>query len=438
MFKKRLVAALSNLQPQTVLGLEGISFVNRALAMPGVIDASESIYEVETLTGEEIDPSHQMRLDPDIEERMLVLPKYILVGGLCYDQNAQDPTESCDGEGKIFHRGRRARNREDESNFYDALALTSDGVADLRAEAVSEELADRVVKQIASNRSLMTTLTNLLRSSRYLKGGSANWNGAFHFIRYAIQQEGFDFAMDYIAEIFFDRRWFVDLDEVWRDKLDDLVCLLSESEAEAAWSRARQAGKIGNPLAQEVDIYEHSGIAYSLSGQGHICRWDTTQSGAVWVPDASAEENIRYNVLSHLGIGIVRHFGAVGSEADPCHARFSLNGGISWVGEGREWSWNQATEAMIEASGRKIAPAEMLRLMQQEARNYAKSCIETYSSWANGENYGRVIYVIDRETGRRLEERDDECWGFIGFDSAEEELESSLLSMAIDLQRTNH
>lgn len=437
MFKNHLVSTLSNLQPQTVLGLEGISFVNRAMAMPGVIDVSESIFEVNTLAGEEIDVRHQIRLEADLEERMLVLPNHVIVGGLCYDQDASNPLESCDGEGKIFHRGRRA-NREEESNFYEALGLTSDGVPDLNAEVVSEFLADKVVKQIAGNRSLMTTLTNLLRSSRYLKSGVANWEQVFHFIRYAIQQEGFAFAPDYIAEIFFDQRWFVDLDEVWRDKLDDLVCLLSESEAEQAWSRAREAGKIGNPLAQEVDIYEHSGISYTLSGQGMLCRWDTTPAGAVWVPDACAEENIRYNVLSNLGVGIVRYFGAVGSVDDPCHARFSLDGGVTWVGEAESWNWTQATEAMIKASGRNIDQGEMLRLMQSEARNYAKSCIETYSQWANGETYGRVIYVIDRTTGLLLDEHDDETWGFIGMDHAEEDLESSLLSAALVLQRTAH
>lgn len=438
MLKSHLVAALSNLQPETVLGLEGIAFINRALAMPGVLDASESIYEVSTLAGEDFDPSHEMRLDPDTEERMLVMRDYVLIGGLCYDQDVESPLTSFDGEGMIYHRGRRAQNRQEEANFYEALGLTSDGVADLRSEVVSDDLADAVEKQIVSNRSLMTTLTNLLRSSRHLRGRPANWKTVCQVIREAIHQEGFEYARDYIAEYFFDARWFVDLDEVWRDKLDDLVSLLSESEAEAAWSRAREAGKIGNPLAQEIDIYEHGGVAYSLSGAGMQCRWDTTQSGAVWVPDACAKENIRYNVLRELGVGIVQYFGAVGSHDDPCHARYSLDGGDSWFGEGQGWSWEQAMQRMFEASGRKIEAGEMLGLMQLEARKYAKSCIETYSSWANGENYGRVIYVVDRKTGQRLEEHDDECWGYIGFDSAEEDLEASMLSLAIDLQRTTH
>jgi hypothetical protein len=76
--------------------------------------------------------------------------------------------------------------------------------------------------------------------------------------------------------------------------------------------------------------------------------------------------------------------------------------------------------------------------MQSEARNYAKSCIETYSQWANGEVYGRVIYVIDRNTGLLLETHNDECWEFIGMDYAEEELESALLSAALTLQQTAH
>ena len=230
--------------------------------------------------------------------------------------------------------------------------------------------------------------------------------------------------------------WWGDVTGEWKDKLDELAGLLRESEAESAWERAVAAGTIGNPLAVMLDIYEHGGIAYSISGGGTQCRWDTTRGGAVWTPDDEAEENIRYNVLRSLGIGEVKWFGACGSKGDPLNARYSLDGGNSWVGNFAKWS--QAIDAMVAASGRKIDPAELARLLSAEAEQYCKSVLEEYSAWVNGEVYGVVVYVIDRQTGERIEAEDDECWGYLGGDYAEKTLEDTILNTVMRLGATKH
>jgi len=41
-----------------------------------------------------------------------------------------------------------------------------------------------------------------------------------------------------------------------------------------------------NPDAVKIDKYEHSGVTYSLSGEGRQCRWDTSHVWAVWLPNA--------------------------------------------------------------------------------------------------------------------------------------------------------
>jgi uncharacterized protein YbaR (Trm112 family) len=45
-----------------------------------------------------------------------------------------------------------------------------------------------------------------------------------------------------------------------------------------------QTGK-ENPDAVRIDKYEHSGITYSVAGEGRNCRWDTSSTWAVWYPD---------------------------------------------------------------------------------------------------------------------------------------------------------
>jgi hypothetical protein len=40
-----------------------------------------------------------------------------------------------------------------------------------------------------------------------------------------------------------------------------------------------------NKDAVRIDKYEHSGISYSVSGEGRNCQWDTSNTWAVWYPD---------------------------------------------------------------------------------------------------------------------------------------------------------
>ena len=46
-----------------------------------------------------------------------------------------------------------------------------------------------------------------------------------------------------------------------------------------------------NPYAVLLDIYEHSGRVYSISGEGYQCQWDTARGGGIWIPnDAFIQE----------------------------------------------------------------------------------------------------------------------------------------------------
>lgn len=43
-------------------------------------------------------------------------------------------------------------------------------------------------------------------------------------------------------------------------------------------------GEDRNPHAVLLDVYEHSGVSYSVAGHGMQCQFDTARGGAVWVP----------------------------------------------------------------------------------------------------------------------------------------------------------
>ncbi len=434
---RQQIKILSNLRPETVVALEGVPFASRALALPGVLEARESLYEVafigEVERDEVIDVMAAMRIPPDTEERMVVMEKFIVAGALYFDDDAEhcNPFLEQYGNGRLFHRGRRA-GRGEEVDFHHALGCDEDGNKALGDESVSDQLVEHVVALIRGNRSLMATLSNLLRS----RGKAASWRAVLDTVTDAVFREGWEFALDYIAERFLDVPWWNRLASHWRDKLDGLASLLCESAAEAAWERARAAGTIGHPLAVLLDIYEHGGVVYSVSGGGMQCRWDTTRRGAVWVPDEGAESDIRTNVLRDMGLGDLRWFGTVGSEDEPPVVRYTNDGGRTWSGAYRTEA--AARAAMLEASGLRLDPTELAGRLTGEAERYCRGVLDEYNAWVNGEVYGVAVYVLDRATGMRIKARDEEFWGVTGSEHAEGSLEEAVLSAVMCLARPMH
>lgn len=430
------VSVLANLRPETVAALEGISFRTQVLALPGVQSVDFSLSDVDgigKLEGEEIDVEAAINYAPETERRLVVMDKHILAGGLDYDRDSSssNPMDG-DGEGSIYHAGRRAKDSAERAQYYAALGMTADGDRDLNDEEVLKELAAHVVKEMRKDRSLMATLSSLFRHH----GESGKWDAVCDKIAKLIQVEGWENVMDVITAQYLGGGWWQRVDGEQREKLEALDFMLRESDAEAAWDRVYAKGALGDPLAVLLDIYEHGGVTYSVSGSGMQCRWDTSRGAAVWVPDACAKDNIRHTVLKGLGIGEVKWFGACGSKEDPLHARYSLDGGSTWTGNYA--SWEQAMNAMVAASDRKIDSDELQQLMAAEAVKYCKSTLESYNDWVNGNVYGVKLYVIDRETGECIDELTEECWGYIGHSYAEETLESSIVNMVVKLGAPMH
>jgi hypothetical protein len=214
------------------------------------------------------------------------------------------------------------------------------------------------------------------------------------------------------------------------------LCDLMEGLGDKAWQTAMDEGKIGNPLAVMLDIYEHGGITYSVSGHGMQCPWDTSCSSAIWIPDAGAEENILSNAVEALGMGQVKWSGALGSEDDPLHAQYSLDGGKTWAGNFQQR--RDAIEAMVKASGLKIDRAKMRGIMKDAAEEYCSSLLDSYNAWVNGWVFGFVVHVIDRKTGQSIGGMKAESFGHLGLQDAENSLEETLLQAVVDLGRNKH
>ena len=83
--------------------------------------------------------------------------------------------------------------------------------------------------------------------------------------------------------------------------------------------------------------------------------------------------------------------------------------------------YSTAENALYDASGYYIIPEDAT-----DPLKHAQGALDTYSAWCNGEVYGVVVWVYTRENDDAdwgEPDRDSECWGYIGSDYAEQELE---------------
>lgn len=394
---------LKNLRPETVVAIEGVAFTLLANALPGVMEASYSIDQVAADAENYLDVTEQLDFSPDIGERMVVTKRYIVAGGLCYDHDTDSPLKSDCANGSIYHRNINHRgSKNEQASFYDALGLDGYGDHDLVADAVSDELAKHVTATIQKDHALMSTLSDMLR----VQGGEYSWDAICTYVSDAIHREGWEYAKDYITNSFLGLRQWSSVDDDIRDRLSGLVDLLTDSEAESAWKRAKSLGLVGNALALPLSIYEHSGISYRIERDRDVRSCD-----AVWVPDSAAVENLQHVVLQDFGFSDVTLLGA-------------------------GWDWYEAIERVAAISGLSIDRSELNRRLVEAARHYANGVVEEFNSWASGDVYGVVVNVVDRMTGERIADLDEACWGYIGQQYAEDALNLTMLSIVSQLINT--
>lgn len=119
-----------------------------------------------------------------------------------------------------------------------------------------------------------------------------------------------------------------------------------------------------------LDRYEHGLCSYLVHSNGG-CPWDTSRGEAVWVPDKVLREELE-------------------KITDP------------------EARWKQAVE-------------------------WAQQACKEYTNWCNGDCYGCVVEVFQRnEDGSWDQVEEESCWGFIGSEWAEEALKDEFFQPTIE------
>lgn len=217
-----------------------LSFAHRALAIAGVLEASNRIAEVGE-GDDALDVRSLMRLKTQRhdEERMIVTDKFVVVGGLLADTDCESPLESCDGEGHIYR-----RDGNELSEFYKAMGLDSDGEIPQDHPTVNAILADMVIHNLMAQDDALSRLrSSLSKTGRPL-------------IRNAVEQRLRDLVIntgvEEVQASFELQEPDLDWSELFKVSYND------------AFHLARKLGKIGSPGCVPLDIYDHGGVHYKV------------------------------------------------------------------------------------------------------------------------------------------------------------------------------
>lgn len=332
----------------------------------------------------------------------------MFVGFLADDTHCQNPLDDCDGMGKIYSAHRHSTTH---AEMQEALALDSNW--DKNLDLVDEH-------------------SGLLR-----RAWIAAAKQSPEFQLWAERTAGRGAALD-VA--YYERR----AKKLWRDTDGEYIynqdCIFdfdftNEVRSEV-WKQLRSERLIGDPDYVLLDCYSHGGEAWSISGQGMQCRWDTACGAGVWVPDDSAREEIDRRAPVYA-FGCVKNNGSWtrGSGRKRYYAQVDEQFGSFMSPQFNEWheafEWLSTKSAGIKQPIRKAdLKAHTLKGRLRAASELANSTLQDYNDWLSGSNYGVIIAEFQNVGSTEnpiwnLLDSDD-CWGYIGDSYAMEEAVSAV------------
>lgn len=304
-----------------------------------------------------------------------------------------------DGMGRIVD---AYNDRKQRDELYELLGRDSGGAANI--DAVWEKHEDEAIK-------------------RYIARVRKN---------YSLSEVADAFSSAVHADVEPISTWEQAEEELHRDAYGarfDLVEFSVEMEAalEEMWHEPQFFP--GDPDAVVLDVYDHSGQCWSISGGGMRCRWDTSSGAGAWVPDDSLREELDslqgfwawYQIQPTGGLHrkkyqLLEVVWDVGTPK-PRHVEFSDDYRLLH------------TKLRELAVLRPDASPEQMRYGRECLRErYAQQFLDTYNEIIAGCIFGCVVQVHDID-GKLIDS--EQCWGFVGTEYAEQELKTEFFDRTI-------
>lgn len=318
------------------------------------------------------------------------------VAYLVHDEHCDNPLEDCDGMGVIWHHPRSHYGKSD--GYYEACGLDSYGDPVIDEDKLQQMWYDKVMALSLQDFYINPALREIADAED---------------LREMLADESI--IGDYTFEQNARSAWGVRLEDADPDDVQALIDKVEEKLID--WSYAAAADECQQPMdkyAVLLDVYEHGARAYSLSGGGMQCRWDTSRGEAVWVADKYAKEEIDRRARVYA-------FGKIESVGTNTGKKLYKVSPLSGVEPSRFEEWSDAFEFPrrfgIYYDG-ELTPEDVERGFQRALYEVAKNCVKAYDSWQRGDNYCVICVDCDAE-GKQVGD-EDACWGYIGLDYARE------------------
>lgn len=176
----------------------------------------------------------------------------------------------------------------------------------------------------------------------------------------------------------------------------------------------------GDPDAQVLACYSHSGESWSLSGGGMQCRWDTSNKAGVWVPDDCLRKELDSTAPAAVWAFVRKTEWVKGRDKQYQLVTVSWENGVTPKLDSADFSDDCAALYARAASIAALMPTPTAHQLawgrEQMSRIYCKQFLDTYNDIISGNIYGCVVETFNLD-GEQIDE--DACWGFIGSEHAE-------------------
>lgn len=348
----------------------------------------------------------------------------IVVGGIFVDTDPVNPFDDMDGLGHIYHYGRRANSKEEKNSFLSAIGYTNNEDRDIDNEYVKKELSTLIINALNTDVDLEKRyrIYKTIFDAQIDLSTTINKQDYVHtLIEDAIYDSNLsDLVQDFCEYAFGCRRG--SLNDKTEEILEPLFKILKNRDIQIkAWEKCTENGTVGNIYVRKLDIYEHSGILYSLYNEGTQCYFDTSSVGAVWVPSETIIEEARYQAFHEI-TGI--EFKTVYSQDGKTNVVLYKKPDEDFHGDDLKAStFNEMIKRLWNT--RAINKNVFNDKVQKHITKAARSVLEIYNEYLNGGCYSISVQELDPATGDIL--NDSSVSGFYGLRAAEEELLSCMM-----------
>lgn len=334
--------------------------------------------------------------------------KFIIVYAM-HDLYCDNPLEDCDGMGRMLLRGHYGR---DEAEMLKALGLDQYGNEDLTL------IPDTIIRH---------------ELNRALTGaGRPDWEELVAFlgiedkvtwanedtVAYELSRS---LILEELAQCVATGGYLDYLEGIWE-------CLNHDTSLTMMWEVSRADGLIGDPFAVGLDVYDHSGTHWSISGGGMQCMWDTSSGAGVWVPDGCAREEAEHRAKVYAKGRVLCTKGLM-KGPDRYYAVTDTG-----VNSDMNLSWHEAY-TWLESQDVPATPKSKRLGRIRAAEELAQQALDQYNAWSRGDCWGVIVEELELVDGEWRQVSEDSCWGYVGSDYAEdvmrEEFESRVAAYQV-------